>query len=126
MFETIRMAAYLARVTTLDPQAISPRQVIDMATRGPHPQPLPFGEGSKADLVLLDFNASHIQPVGDVLASIVYNVRGSDVDTVIVDGQILLRDKRVLKLDEAALLEECRDRAVHLARRAGIDAPARY
>ncbi len=70
--------------------------------------------------MLLDFNAAHIQPVGDVLASIVYNARGSDVDTLIVDGRILIRDGRVLGLDEAALLDECRDRAAHLAKRAGI------
>lgn len=124
MFETMRLAAYLQRAHTLDAQAMSPRQVIDLATR-----PLASaGEitsgitvGAQADLVVLDFNAAHIQPVGDVLAGIVYNVRGSDVDAVIVDGRVRLRDKRVLWLDEAALLDACRDRARHLAARAGIN-----
>jgi 5-methylthioadenosine/S-adenosylhomocysteine deaminase len=120
MFEMMRLAAYLQRVTTMDAQAMPPRQVIKMATHGTHPQPLPLGEGSKADLILLDFNAAHIQPVGDVLASLVYNARGSDVDTLIVDGRILMRDKRFVDIDEMALLDECRDRATHLAERAGI------
>ncbi len=124
MFETMRLAAYLQRVITLDAQAMPPRAVIEMATRNPLPSlPHRVGEGQgggPADLVLLDFNAAHIQPVGDVLASIVYNARGSDVDTLIVDGRILIRDGRVLGLDEAALLDECRDRAAHLAKRAGI------
>lgn len=122
MFETMRLAAYLQRVTTLDPQAMSPREVIAMATHLPSPIGRGVGgEGAKADLVLLDFNAAHIQPVGDALASIVYNARGSDVDTLIVDGRVLIQDKRVLGLDEHALIAECRDRAQHLARRAGIE-----
>ncbi len=120
MFEMMRLAAYMQRVSTLDAQAMSPREVIGMATQNPHPNPFPKGEGVRADLILLDFNAAHIQPVGDVLASIVYNCRGSDVDTLIVDGRIILRDKKFVDIDEMALLDECRDRAKHLARRAGV------
>jgi 5-methylthioadenosine/S-adenosylhomocysteine deaminase len=115
MFETMRLAAYLQRVSTLNAQAMAPRQVIDMATQGGAIAP-----GAKADLVLVDLNAAHIQPVGDVLASLVYNARGSDVDAVIVDGRILVEGKRVLGLDEGALLDECRDRARYLVRRAGL------
>lgn len=123
MFEMMRLAAYLQRVTTLDERAMPPRQVITMATvAGARAVGSPSLQvGGKADLVLLDFDAAHIQPIGDVLASIVYNVRGSDVDTLIVDGRPLIRDKRVLCLDEHALIAECRDRAKHLARRAGIE-----
>jgi 5-methylthioadenosine/S-adenosylhomocysteine deaminase len=118
----MRLAAYMQRVSTLDAQAMPPRAVIGMAAPS---LTLPRGTGegwvgAKADLVLLDFNAAHIQPVGDVLASIVYNARGSDVDTLIVDGRIIMRDKRFVDIDEMALLDECRDRARHLARRAGI------
>jgi 5-methylthioadenosine/S-adenosylhomocysteine deaminase len=76
--------------------------------------------GEKADIVLLDFDAAHIQPVGNVLASIVYNVRGSDVDTVIIDGRLVMRHKRMVGLDEMGLIAECRARAAHLARRAGV------
>jgi 5-methylthioadenosine/S-adenosylhomocysteine deaminase len=122
MLEVMRLTAYLQRVATLDPQAMAPGQVIALATaNGAHATGSPcFAVGDKADLVLLDFDAAHIQPVGDVWASVVYNARGSDVDTLIVDGQVLMRDKRVLGLDEAALVAECRERAAHLARRSGI------
>jgi 5-methylthioadenosine/S-adenosylhomocysteine deaminase len=130
MIETMRLAAYLARVSTLDPQALSPRQAIDMATvHGAKAlRQVEIGAlavGAKADLVLLDLEAAHIQPVGDPLASVVYNARGSDVDTVIVNGRILIQDRQVIGLDEAALLGECRERAAHLARRAGLPSPAR-
>ncbi|BCX04724.1 MAG: N-ethylammeline chlorohydrolase [Candidatus Roseilinea sp.] len=123
MFEMMRLAAYLQRVTTLDERAMPPRRVIAMATvAGARAVGSPsLRVGDKADLVLLDFDAAHIQPVGDVLASIVYNVRGSDVDTLIVDGRPLIQDKRVLCLDEQVLIAECRDRARHLAHRAGIE-----
>jgi 5-methylthioadenosine/S-adenosylhomocysteine deaminase len=131
LFEMMRLAALLARVTTMDAQAMQPREVIDMATLGgaqalkifPKQNLGEIGRleiGAKADLVMLDMNAAHIQPVGDVLASVVYNARGSDVDTVVVDGRVLMQNKQVLGLDEAALLEECRERAAHLAKRAGV------
>jgi 5-methylthioadenosine/S-adenosylhomocysteine deaminase len=123
MFEMMRLAAYLQRVTTMDAQAMPPMQVIEMAT-GPHLNPPPLNGGglSGGDLIIIDMNAAHIQPVGDVAASLVYNARGSDVDTLIVAGRILIQNKHVLGLDENALLEECRERAKHLAKRAGIDA----
>ena len=125
MFEMMRLAALLARVTTLDAQAMQPREIIDMATLGGANalKSVEIGRleiGAKADLILVDMNAAHIQPVGDVLAALVYTVRGSDVDTVIVDGRVLMQNKQVLGLDENALLEECRERATHLAKRAGV------
>jgi 5-methylthioadenosine/S-adenosylhomocysteine deaminase len=127
MFEMMRLAAYLQRVHTMDAQAMPPMQVIEMAM-GPrptlprHPSAGSGGEGQGGgDLILVDMNAAHIQPVGEVAASLVYNARGSDVDTLIVAGRILIQDKKVLGLDEAALLDECRDRAKHLAKRAGVE-----
>jgi len=122
MFEMMRLAAYLQRVTTLDALAMTPGQAIALATvNGAHATGGPqLAVGDKADLVLLDFDAAHIQPVGDVRSSVVYNARGSDVEALIVDGRVLMRNKRVLGLDEAALIAECRQRAAHLARRAGI------
>jgi 5-methylthioadenosine/S-adenosylhomocysteine deaminase len=122
MFEMMRLAAYLQRVSTMDAQAMPPMQVIEMAT-GPHLDPPPLNGGGLGggDLIIVDMNAAHIQPVGDVAASLVYNARGSDVDTLIVAGRILIQSKQVLGLDEAALLDECRDRAKHLAKRAGVE-----
>jgi 5-methylthioadenosine/S-adenosylhomocysteine deaminase len=129
MFEMMRLAALLARVTTMDAQTMPPRKAIDMATLGGATalKRTDVGRlevGAKADLVMLDLNAAHIQPVGDVSASVVYNARGSDVDTVIVDGRVLMQNKQLVGLDEYALLAECRERAAHLAQRAGVDTNA--
>jgi 5-methylthioadenosine/S-adenosylhomocysteine deaminase len=124
MIEMMRLAAYLARVSTLDPQAMEPRQVLDMATvNGARALKSAGGRlenGAAADIVLLDMNAAHIQPVGNALSALVYNARGADVDTVFVNGRILLADKQLVGLDEVALLAECRERAASLAQRAGI------
>ncbi len=125
MIEMMRLAAYLARVTTLDPQVLPPRQVVDLATVNGAKALADAGlgrlqPGAKADLIALDLNAAHIQPIGDPLSAVVYNARGSDVDTVIVDGRVLMARKQMLVLNEAALLDECRERAAHLARRAGV------
>ncbi|HEY3289234.1 MAG TPA: amidohydrolase [Anaerolineae bacterium] len=127
MIEMMRLAAYMARVSTLDPQAASPRQVLDMATvNGARALKWNGGRlevGAPADIVLLDMNAAHIQPIGNPLASLIYNARGSDVDTVIVNGRIVLADKQIVGLDEEALLNECRERASALSARAGIEMP---
>jgi 5-methylthioadenosine/S-adenosylhomocysteine deaminase len=126
MIEAMRLAAYLARVSTLDPQALSPRQALEMATlHGARALGDVAGgrlaPGAPADLLLIDLNAAHIQPVSNPLAALVYNARGSDVDTVVVAGRVLMEHKRIVGLDEDALLAECRERAAHLAQRAGIE-----
>jgi 5-methylthioadenosine/S-adenosylhomocysteine deaminase len=68
-----------------------------------------FGEiktGARADLVLLDASAATLMPMNDAITSMVYAETGSAVDTVIVDGEIVVEGGEVLTLDEAALREE--------------------
>ena len=110
MFEMMRLCALLGKVSSMDAQAMPPQPVIGMASSATQPR----------DWVMLDMNAAHIQPIGDVRASLLYNCRGSDVDTVIVDGRLLMQHKRMLGLDEMALLEECRERVAFLRQRAGV------
>ena len=78
--------------------------------------------GAKADLILVDLNSPRMQPVWRAASALVYNANGGDVDTVIVDGRVLMRGKRVTCLDEAALLDECRRAAKSLLKRAGVSA----
>ena len=76
--------------------------------------------GAKADIILVDLNFPRMQPVWRAASALVYNANGGDVDTVIVDGRVLMRGKRVTCLDEAALLDECRRAAQALLKRAGL------
>jgi 5-methylthioadenosine/S-adenosylhomocysteine deaminase len=77
--------------------------------------------GKKADITLVDLDAPHIMPVHSAASALVYNANCGDVDTVIVDGQILMRDKQIRCVDEHALLAACREANHHLFERSGID-----
>jgi 5-methylthioadenosine/S-adenosylhomocysteine deaminase len=62
-------------------------------------------------VILVDVSGFHCQPVHDLAAALVYSVRASDVQTTIVDGKVLMRDRQLLTIDRTALLAEFRARA---------------
>jgi len=74
-------------------------------------------------VVLVDLDSPRMQPVLSVPSALVYNANGGDVDTVIVDGRVLMQGKQVLCVDEKALLKECRRAADRLLKRAGVTRP---
>jgi 5-methylthioadenosine/S-adenosylhomocysteine deaminase len=126
MLETLKFTACLHKVGTLNAMALVPEDVMEMATGGGaramglRDEIGSLEPGKKADIVLVDLNASHIMPVHRTASALVYNANGSDVDTVIVDGEVLMRDKRVVCLDEEALLAEVRAACSNLLKRAGV------
>ncbi len=63
--------------------------------------------GYKADLILIDLNAAHMIPHYDIVANIVYSAQAADVDTVIIDGQIVMENRRVTQFDEQEVLAKC-------------------
>ncbi|MEM2263482.1 MAG: N-ethylammeline chlorohydrolase, partial [Candidatus Bathyarchaeia archaeon] len=65
----------------------------------------------------VDLSKPHLRPLHDVYAVLVYSARGSDVDTVIVDGKILVENGRVLVLDEGAVMERAERCAADLLAR---------
>ncbi len=67
--------------------------------------------GSCADVILVDVSGFHCQPMHDLAAALVYSVQPSDVQTTIVDGRVLMRDRRLLTINREALLAEFRLRA---------------
>jgi 5-methylthioadenosine/S-adenosylhomocysteine deaminase len=124
--EVLKFTACLQKVGTLDAMSLLPEDVLDMAIRGgarAMGQEQEIGSlevGKRADITLVDLNAAHIMPVHRVPSALVYNAHGGDVDTVIVDGQVLMQDKKVLFLDEEALLAECRAANQRLFERSGV------
>lgn len=101
MFEEMHLAGILYKGVHKDPTLVSPKQVINCATLGKK-----ICEGEIADLILIDMSAPHLHPVNDIDALIVYSMQGSDVDTVIVDGKVLMKNKIILSLDEERILYE--------------------
>ncbi len=125
MLEVLKFAACLQKVGTLDATALLPADALKMACAG---GARAFGQddlgrlevGLKADVVLVDLNSPRMQPVLSVPSALVYNANGGDVDTVIVDGRLLMQGKQVVCVDEPSLLEECRQAARRLLKRAGV------
>jgi 5-methylthioadenosine/S-adenosylhomocysteine deaminase len=76
--------------------------------------------GKKADVVLVDLNTPFAMPVHRVPSALVYNINAREVDTVIVNGKILMRGKEILFVDEDALLQEAREACKKLFKRAGV------
>ena len=78
--------------------------------------------GKKADVVLVDMDTPFAMPVHSAVSALVYNLSYGSVDTVIVDGKILMKDKKVLVVDEKAVLKEARLACKKLFDRAGVQA----
>ena len=74
----------------------------------------------EADVVLVDLNTPFAMPVDKPVFALVYNVGYGSVDTVIVDGKLLMRGKKVLCVDEDALLAEAQQVCGRLFERAGV------
>ncbi len=62
--------------------------------------------GKKADILVLDKMKPHLTPAGRILSAWIHNGQPSDIETVMVDGKFVMRDHRVLTLDEEAIMEE--------------------
>lgn len=110
MLQEMRSAALLHKVTTMDPTVLPAYQALEMATLGGARvlgldkeigQIVP---GFKADLQMIDLEKPHLYPRYDVVANLVYSAQASDVDTVIVDGRILMEKRQLLTMDEKQVL----------------------
>ena len=118
MFEAMRIASLLQKLQTGDPQAVGARTALEMATIG-GARALGMGAqigslepGKRADLIIVSMRSARQTPMYDPISHLVYVTRGDDVQTTIVHGRVLMRDRQVLTLDEDRVLEEARQWAV--------------
>jgi 5-methylthioadenosine/S-adenosylhomocysteine deaminase len=120
MFREMDICAKVQKVRTLDPVGVKAADVLQMATAG-GAKVLGMEEGGgnlkpgrPADLILIDCNKPHLQPFygPDLL---VYGAQGSDVDTVIVDGRIVVRNRQLLTIDLDETMRRVRQLASELA-----------
>ncbi|MFQ5710356.1 MAG: amidohydrolase [Candidatus Geothermarchaeales archaeon] len=118
-----RIAALLQKIRLMDPTVLPARKVLEMATRGG--AAVLGGEdrfgsleaGKRADVILLNFMGAHSAPVHDYYANVLYSCSGDDVETVIVDGRIVVRDGVVQTVDEASVVERASETAYDLVAR---------
>ena len=110
MFEEINLASLVNKAVNLDPLSVPAYSAIKMATIN-GAKALDWADeigtievGKKADLILLDLNKPHFYPRHNLASAISYSAHGSDVDTVIVDGKIIM-EKREIKTLDVELIE---------------------
>ncbi|MET3287998.1 UNVERIFIED_CONTAM: 5-methylthioadenosine/S-adenosylhomocysteine deaminase [Brevibacillus sp. OAP136] len=117
MFEEIKAATWLQKLEYGDPTVLPARQVLRMATVGSAKalnidhQVGTLAVGKKADLILVDLNKPHLQPLHNLESLLAYGVNGSDVDTTIVNGKVLMRNRQLTTIDEEELLKQVAVRA---------------
>ncbi len=114
MWQAMRQAALLARLSSGRPDAAPAAQILRAATID-GAWALGIGHltgslevGKRADLVLLDLDRPHLTPVHDVAALLVFAAGRADVTHVFVDGELVLADGQSTRVDEPALLARCR------------------
>jgi 5-methylthioadenosine/S-adenosylhomocysteine deaminase len=120
MFQEMDTAAKLEKSARLDPTVMSARTVIRMATcdgarvLGLDSQIGTLEVGKKADLCILDMNKPHLTPLYDEYSHLAYAVSGSDVDTVLINGQVVMHHRKLLTIDENEAMQRVRDIAVRV------------
>jgi len=108
----MRQAINAVRLLARDPDLLTAREALALSTieaarvLGLDHEIGSIEPGKKADLMLVDLRRPHLQPFYGTAAGLVYNVHGRDVDTVIIDGRIVVEGGRCLTLDAAAVLNE--------------------
>jgi 5-methylthioadenosine/S-adenosylhomocysteine deaminase len=122
IFEVMRLMALMQKYSHGDAEVMTMAEALGVATRS---SACTLGmanngaleAGFLADIILVDLSGMHHQPLYSVTASLVYNMRGDDVKTVIVDGKVIMKDRVLLTLDEGEIVAQAKSRMARLSRR---------
>jgi 5-methylthioadenosine/S-adenosylhomocysteine deaminase len=115
LMEEMDLAAKLAKITKMDPLALNARAVVEMATidgaRALHMEKEigSLEAGKKADLILISLDEPNAVPMYDIYAALAYALKGSDVQTVVIGGHVVMRDRKLLTVNEAEALVKARE-----------------
>ncbi len=105
MFEEINLAAIVNKAVNLDAVSVPALDALKMSTVNGAKALAWFDEigsveaGKKADLILIDMDKPHLYPRHNIISALAYTVQASDVDTVIVDGRIIMKKREIKTLD---------------------------
>ena len=115
LIEELKTASLLQKVSTLDPKVLTSDEAIEMGTiKGAEALGLDSEIGSievgkKADIILIDTNSANMVPDSSSLSSnVIYSANGSNVDTTICNGKILMENKKLIFLDEQEIYDKAR------------------
>lgn len=128
IFIEMRMAALIQKARLLSPTVMPAIKVLEMATingakaMGMEDKLGSIEEGKLADLIILNLNKVHNLPTEkvDIVSQIVYSAKAEDVETTIIDGNIVMRDRKLLTINEKALMEDVNAAIKKHVKRLGI------
>jgi len=125
MFEIGKTAAMLQKVKNMDAEAITAEKALEMLTiegakvLGIDNFTGSLEKGKCADIILLDFNNPNLMLGGKPVPKIVYSAKGSDVVTSIIDGKVVMENRKVLTIDEESALRSAKKMQDDLIKKAG-------
>jgi 5-methylthioadenosine/S-adenosylhomocysteine deaminase len=115
LMEEIDLAAKLAKISKMSPLALNAQAVVEMATidgaRALHMENEigSIDKGKKADLIIIGLDEANAVPMYDIYAQVAYALKASDVETVMIGGKFVMRDHRLLTVNEAAAIAKARE-----------------
>jgi len=115
MFEAMDFAAKLHKLVTMNPAALPAATVVEMATLngaralGMEKEIGSLESGKRADIILVETDSAHALPLYNVYSQLVYSLRGADAATCIINGKVVMLDRRVLTLDEKRVLGQAKE-----------------
>jgi 5-methylthioadenosine/S-adenosylhomocysteine deaminase len=123
MFEVMKVAALLQKGITRNPTALSAEQALRMATIN-GAEALAWDKeigslttGKKADLAIIDFRKPHLTPIYNEASHLVYSAKSPDVDTVFIDGKIVMENRQLRTVDASKVMELAKKTKSHLLER---------
>src|SRR4051794_32738004 len=126
MFEAMRQASFLAKLSTRDPTAVKAQDALDMATLGGARvigmEKLlgSLEAGKRADLITVSTHSARQTPMYDAVSHLVYVTRGTDVQNTIVNGKILMRDRQLKTLNRETVIADANRLAARVREAVGI------
>ncbi|MDI6655026.1 MAG: amidohydrolase family protein [Candidatus Hydrothermarchaeota archaeon] len=125
MFEDMKFCALLHKINKMDASAVPAEKVLEFATingakaLGMEKEIGSIEVGKKADVILLNLNKPHLTPLTNPISHLVYAASGSDVDTVIVDGKVIMQGREVKTINEEKVLRLANEQTYDLLEKAG-------
>ena len=112
MFEEMKTAAYLQKVNTMEADSILAYDILKMATiegakvLGLDNEIGTLEPGKKADMIFIKTDKPHLCPDNDVCSNLVYSANGADVDSVMIDGKIIMQNRKMINLNEKEVIKQ--------------------
>jgi 5-methylthioadenosine/S-adenosylhomocysteine deaminase len=127
LMEEMDLAAKLAKITKMSPLALGAQAVVEMATidgaRALHMEKEigSLEKGKKADLIVISLDEPNAVPMYDIYAALAYALKANDVETVIINGREVMRDHKLLTIDEEAAIAKAREYKKSIAASLGME-----